>query len=205
MLKYFICTDWNSNIGHTPNSFCAHPKSRKSFFTICLCDLGFKKEYKSLQMASKKVYFLTVWAAQNKEDLEGLARVVDIEYGNTTFCCTCTYSCLHKSEFYIFTWGFSMKTAECMPQGMLALSFCVIPKILYKTCECMGLRTVCMCIIETSVASWRAQAEEASSQHHTRAPTTTSKLITELTWYKFHDKSCHHCLYTTFTAVMYWG
>lgn len=47
--------------------------------------LGFKKEYKSLQMASKKVYFLTVWAAQNKEDLEGLARVVDIEYGNTTF------------------------------------------------------------------------------------------------------------------------
>lgn len=32
-------------------------------------------------MASKKVYFLTVWTAQNREDLQGLAKVVDIEYG----------------------------------------------------------------------------------------------------------------------------
>lgn len=32
-------------------------------------------------MASKKVYFLTVWAAQNKDHVQSLAKVVDIEYG----------------------------------------------------------------------------------------------------------------------------
>lgn len=41
---------------------------------------GYKKEYKSFQMASRKVYFLTVWASQNTDDLHCLAKVVDIAY-----------------------------------------------------------------------------------------------------------------------------
>ena len=34
-----------------------------------------------MQMASKKVYFLTVWASENVNDLQCLARLVDIEHG----------------------------------------------------------------------------------------------------------------------------
>jgi hypothetical protein len=42
---------------------------------------GFTKERKrSVKMANKKVYFLTVWASENREDLQCLAKVVDIEY-----------------------------------------------------------------------------------------------------------------------------
>ena len=57
--------------------------------------LGFTKEHKkSVKMASKKVYFLTVWASENREDLQSLGKVVDIEYGKR---CLCVSWCTHGS------------------------------------------------------------------------------------------------------------
>ena len=72
----------------------------------CACPflpiLGFTKERKrSVKIANKKVYFLTVWASENREDLQCLTKVVDIEYGNWSLCdmwldakwYMCVYTC----------------------------------------------------------------------------------------------------------------
>lgn len=59
--------------------------------------LGSKKDVKVVKMACKKVYFLTVWAVQNVEDLQCLARLVDIEHGKllvmSVFVLISEYAC----------------------------------------------------------------------------------------------------------------
>ena len=65
--------------------------------------LGFKKEHKkSVKMASKKVYFLTVWASENREYLQGLSKVVDIEYGKWCPCVSCCIYTWLDSTLYWF-------------------------------------------------------------------------------------------------------
>ena len=52
---------------------------------VCVCVVcvftGSRKDYQSVKMACKKVYFLTIWALHNIDDLQCLARIVDIEHG----------------------------------------------------------------------------------------------------------------------------
>ena len=55
---------------------------RSRSFVVALCTgPECKKQYRAVFLASRKVYFLTVWASENTEDLQRVARVVDIEQG----------------------------------------------------------------------------------------------------------------------------